>query len=151
MRFRRLIAVPMLTLAALSCSSSLEPRSNITLLVSNGTCAPGPCSAQEVFAFPSNQPNTPGGEWLIDLGTMTGPQLCVTIPISSTFTVSGPGETTTFDWNTAKPMALGAQPPAMSRFEASPSTSEFVPARGAGWSITLPGGTQAVQVPACTP
>ena len=111
MRLRRLIAIPPLMLAALSCSSSLEPTSNVTLLVTNGSCDPGPCSAERVLAFPSNQPNTPGGDWSLDLGTMTGPQLCVTIPISSTFRVIGPGETTTFVWNTAKPVSLGVWPP----------------------------------------
>lgn len=151
MHLRRSIAIPSLMLAALSCSSSLEPKSNVTLLVTNASCNPGPCSAQEVLAFPSNQPKTPGGLWSVDLGTMTGPQLCVTIPISATFVVSGPGETTTFVWNTAKPVALGAQAPSVSRVFASPSTSEFVPAAAAGWSITLPGETPAVQGTACTP
>ena len=111
MHFRRMIAISPLVLAALSCSSSLEPKSNVTLLVTNASCAPGPCMAQEVLAFPSNQPETPGGDWSLDLGTMTGPQLCVTIPISATFLVSGPGETTTFDWTTAKPVSLGVQQP----------------------------------------
>ena len=128
MHLRRLITIPSLMLAALSCSSSLEPRSNVTLLVTNGSCDPGPCSVQEVLAFPSNQPKTPGGFWSVDLGTMSGPRLCVTIPISATFVVSGPGETTKFVWNTAKPVALGVQPPSVSRILASPSTSEFVPA-----------------------
>jgi len=151
MRLRRLIAISPLMLAVVSCSSSLEPKSDVTLLVTNGSCDPGPCRAQQVLAFPSNQPNTPGGDWFVDLGTMTGPQLCVTIPISATFVVSGPGETTKFVWNTAKPVALGVEAPSESRFEASPSTSAFVPATAAGWSITLPGGGRAVQGPACTP
>ena len=151
MRLRSAIAIPLLLLAALSCSSSLEPKSGVTLLVRNGSCSPGPCSAQEVLAFPSNQPNTPGGYWLLHLGIMTGPQLCVIIPKSSTFTVSGGGETTNYDWNTAKPMSLGVKAETTDFYEASPSTSEFVPATAAGWSITLPGGAQAVQDDACTP
>jgi hypothetical protein len=150
-RLGRMIAISPLVLAALSCSSSLEPKGNVTLLVMNASCAPGPCIAQEVLAFPSNQPETPGGDWSLDLGTMTGPQLCVTIPISATFLVSGPGETTTFDWNTAKPVSLGVQQPSEARIFASPSTSAFVPATAAGWRITLPGGTQAVQGAACMP
>jgi hypothetical protein len=151
MYLRRLIAIASLIFAANSCSSSLEPRSGVRLLVTNATCAPGPCSAQEVLAFPSNQPETPGGDWSIDLGTMTGPQLCVTIPLSATFTVAGPGDVTEFVWNTAKPVSLGVRSPSDGPLQASPSTPAFVPAAAAGWSITLPGQAQPVQGAACTP
>ena len=145
-----LTAIPLLVLVAASCSSSVEPRSGVTLLIKNASCTPGPCSTQEVLAFPINQPHTPGGLWSLDLGTMAGPQLCVVIPTSSTFSVIGPAETTKFVWNTAKPMSLGVKPESASYVDASPSTSEFVPATAAGWSITLPGGAQAVQDTACT-
>jgi hypothetical protein len=61
----------------------------------------------------------------LDLGTLAGPQLCVVIPTSSTFSVIGPGETTKFVWNTAKPMSLGVKPESASYVDASPTTSEF--------------------------
>ncbi len=151
MRAGGLMAVSSFMLAVLSCASSLEPRSNVTLLVTNGTCSPGPCSAQQVLGFPSNQPDVPSGDWSLLLGTMTGTQLCVTLPISATFTVSGSDGTTKYVWNTAKSVSLGVLAPSADRFEASPSTTEFVPATASGWSITLPGGTQAVPAAACTP
>ena len=154
MRVRCVIATPLLVFAALSCSSSLEPRSGITLLVTNGSCTPGPCSSQEVLAFPSNQPNTPGGYWSVDLGTMSGPELCITLPPSATFRVigvnaDGSADTTKVIWTTAMPVTLGAQAPSASRIFASPSTSGFVPATATGWSITLPGGSQVVPGQGC--
>lgn len=150
-----LIAIAVLVFAALSCSSSLQPSASIRLLVTNGSCVPGPCSPQEVLAFPSNQPNTPGGYWSIDLGTMTGSALCVTLPESATFLVigvgsSGPSDTTKFIWTTALPVALGALAPSGSRLQASPTTSGFVPAKAAGWSVNLPGGSQVLPVQPCT-
>jgi len=137
-----------------ACSSSVEPRSGITLLVTNGTCMAGPCSSQEVLAFPSNQPNTPGGSWSLDLGTMSAPQLCITIPASATFRVislnaDGSADTTKFTWTTELPVTLGVQAPSTSRILASPSTSKFVPATAAGWNITLPGGSQVVPASTC--
>jgi hypothetical protein len=155
-RNRCVIAIPPLVFAALSCSSSLEPRGDITLLVANGSCLPGPCSSQEVLAFPSNQPNTPGGNWSLDLGTMSGPELCITFPASATFRViglndDGSADTTKLMWTTALPVTLGVQAPSASRISASPSTSGFVPAMAAGWSITLPGESQVVPGSACGP
>ena len=142
-------------LSMLSCSSSLEPRAGVTLLVTNQSCTPGPCSAQEILVFPSKQPNTPGGLWSIDLGTMTGAAMCITIPASAEFDIvgyksNGTADTTKIRWTNADGAALGAQPPSGSRFTAMPSTSEFVPATSSGWRVTLPGGTQAVAGPACT-
>lgn len=147
-----LVSASLLLLAA--CSSSVEPRSDITLLITNGTCMPGPCSSQEVLAFPSNQPNTPGGSWSLDLGTMSAPRLCITIPASATFSVTslnadGSADTTKFIWSTELPVTLGVQTPATSRILASPSTSRFVPATAAGWSITLPGSSQVVPASTC--
>jgi hypothetical protein len=142
----------LLLLAA--CSSSVAPRSGITLLVTNGTCIPGPCSSQEVLAFPGNQPNTPGGSWSLDLGTMSAHQLCITIPASATLRVigldaDGSADTTQFTWTTELSVTLGVQAPSTSRILASPSTSTFVPATAAGWSITLPGGSQVVPASTC--
>lgn len=156
MSVRHAIAIPPLLFAALSCASSVAPRGNITVLVKNSSCLPGPCTAQEVLAFPSNQPNTPGGYWSLDLGTMNGADLCVTIPASATFRVigvnaDGGADTTKFIWTTALPVALGVQAPAASRIFATPTTSGFVPAMAPGWSVTLPGGTQVVHGPSCSP
>lgn len=150
----RLIVLASLVFAALSCSSSLDPRSGTALLVVNGSCVAGLCSSQEVLAFPSNQPNTPGGYWSLDLGTMSGPELCVTIPASATFRVigvnaDGSADTTKFIWTSALPVTLGVQPPSSSRIFASPSTSGFVPATAAGWSTTLPGESQVVPGQTC--
>ncbi len=155
LRVHCVIAIPLLLLATLSCSSALEPRSGITLLVTNGTCVPGPCTSQEILAFPSNQPHTPGGYWSLDLGAMTGAELCITLPASATFLViglkaNGPADTTKFVWTTALPVSLGAQPASASRILASPSTSGFVPVRSAGWSVNLPGGSQIAPGAACT-
>ena len=115
---------------------------------------PGPCTSQEVLAFPTNQPNTPGGFWSLDLGTMSAPQLCITIPASATFRViglnaDGSADTTKFIWTTELPVTLGVQGPSASRIMASPSTSEFVPATASGWSITLPGGSRVVPAATC--
>jgi hypothetical protein len=41
--------------------------------------------------------------------------------------------------------------PSSSTIQASPSTTAFVPANAAGWSITLPTGSQAAQSSSCTP
>jgi hypothetical protein len=150
MRLQSLIAISTLVFGSLSCSSTLEPRSNVTLLVTNASCALGPCATLAVLAFPAAAGSS-GGPWSLNLGTMTGSQICITIPTSSTFTANDAGDITKTVWNTAEPMALGAEPPAANYFQASPSTSDFVPATAAGWSITLPGGTQAVPGPSCTP
>jgi hypothetical protein len=143
-----------LLFAVLSCSSSVEPRDGITLRVTNGTCMLGACSSQEVLAFPSNQPNTPGGYWSLDFGTMTGSDLCITIPTSATFRIiginpDGSADTTKLTWTTAMPITLGAQAPSASHIFASPSTPPFVPASATGWSITLPSGSQVAPGLAC--
>jgi len=103
----------------------------------------------EILAFPNNQPVTPGGYWWLDLGTMTGPEACVTIPITETFLVVGPNaDTTKYIWTNAMGLALGAQIP---EFVPVPSTSSFVPARSGGWQITLPGDSRATVSGDCTP
>ena len=149
-------ALRFLLLTALACSSSVEPRSNVRLLVTNGTCGSSSCSPLQVLAFPSNQPRTPGGLWSIDLGLITAPSACLTLPSSATFRVIGvsndgtKGDTTTFAWTTAVPLSLGAQPPSASRIFAAPTTSSFVPATAPGWSATLPGPSVS-PTQACTP
>lgn len=115
-----------------------------TLLVTNATCQSGHCDSLEILAFPSNRPRTPGGLWSIDLGLMTGPQSCVTLPPSATFRVAGPDSTgvvrsVTYTWTPALSLSLGAIAPADGRLDANPTTAEFLPASAAGWRVTLPG------------
>jgi hypothetical protein len=148
-RFQVRKAFRFLPLIALACSSTVEPHSGITLLVTNGTCGAGSCSPLEILGFPDNQPGTPGGLWSIDLGLVTGSAACVTLPLSAKFLVIGGADTTTYLWTTARPLSLGAQSPSASRIFASPSTSSFVPAAAAGWRATLPGAAQVSASPLC--
>ena len=115
-----------------------------TLLVTNATCLSGRCDSLEILAFPTDQPLTPGGYWSIDLGLMTGPQACVTLPPSATFRVTGPDSTgvvhtVTYTWTPALSLSLGAIAPGGGRLQASPTTAAFVPGSAAGWRVTLPG------------
>jgi hypothetical protein len=133
----------------------MEPRAGVTLRVTNGTCAPGPCASERVLLFPNNQPNTPGGLWSLDLGVMTASEMCFTIPESAKFLIIADNspvsaDTTTIRWTNAMPAKVGAVPLAGSGLTASPTSSEFVPAGSAGWRITLPGETQPVAETACT-
>ena len=148
-------AFPVLVFAALSCSSIDEPRSGVTLLVTNESCLAGSCDSLRVIAFPSNQPNTPGGLWSLDLGIITTSRACFTLPPTATFRVigirqDGTADTTTYTWTNTKSLSLGALPPSSSRIQAGPSTSAFVPAKAAGWRITFPTGSQATPSSACT-
>jgi len=149
-------AIASLLLAGLACTSAVEPRTGVTLLVTNGTCASGRCDALEVLAFPSDQPLTPGGYWSLDLGLLTLPQACFTFPPSATARViglhaDGTADTVTYTWTPAKSLALGVQTPSSSRIQASPSTAPFVPALAAGWRLTLPTDSLAIPAPACAP
>ena len=143
--------LPVVLLAAISCSSSLEPRSGVTLLVTNTTCRFAPCPSQHILGFPSNQLSSPGGMWSLDLGTMTTPTACLTLPNSAHFYIinAGTNDTTTITWTTALGLSLGTLQPQESRLMASPSTSEFVPASAPGWSVAFPGGTQVAPHSAC--
>ena len=134
-----------------ACSSAVELRSPVTLLVTNATCQGGRCDTLRVLGFPSNQPRTPGGMWSLDLGLISTPQMCLTVPASANFYVievrnDGTRDTTTFTWTTAQALSLGTEPPPpASRLQAIPSTSAFVPASATGWAITIPGGSEASQ------
>lgn len=112
-----------------------------TLLVSNATCASGACTAYHVLAFPVNQPETPGGYWSLDLGTLTTASACVTIPASASFTITdvSTGARTVLRWTTANGVSMGLVAAGDSRIMAAPSTGTFVPARAAGWHVALPG------------
>ena len=142
-----------LCMVAIACSSSVsvEPSQSVTLQVTNQTCSPGPCTPLQILAFPSNQPNTPGGLWSLDLGMVTGASACLTIPASATFRVTGPGATTTYTWKSAIPLSLGTLPPTEPRLQARPSTGTFIPGNASGWSVTLPGASLPTPSGACTP
>lgn len=153
---RWLRTISLIVFATISCSSSVEPRSGVTLLVTNGTCQGGHCDSLRVLGFPSNQPNTPGGLWSLELGLVTTSQECILLPPAAVFRVigvhdGGGADTTTFRWTNANSLSLGAQPPSESQIVASPSTTTFVPADAAGWQITVPGGAQPTSSSACTP
>lgn len=149
-------SVPLALCVIVSCSPAVEPRSGVTLLVTNETCQGGHCDSLRVLGFPSNQPNTPGGMWSLNLGLITVPEACFTLPPTAAFYVigahgNGTADTTTYTWTTAKSLSLGAQTPSSSQLQANPSTTAFVPASAAGWRITVPGGAQAIASSVCTP
>jgi hypothetical protein len=131
------------------------PRSGVTLRVTNGTCVMGSCDSLRVLAFPGIQPETPGGFWSLDLGFITTPEACFTLPASAKFYVitepaRSSADTTTYTWTSAIGLSLRAQAPSTPLLQASPSTTSFVPADAAGWSITLPADSKAVADSACT-
>ena len=149
-------AALLLPLLGVACSSSVAPKPRATLLVTNATCAAGHCQSLDVLAFPSEQPETPAGLWSLDLGTFSAAQLCIEIPASARFTVSGPNSngttvTTITNWNAGDGLSLGLVTPPGTRFEASPSTPEFAPATAQGWTVTLPGTAAPVPSAPCTP
>lgn len=143
-------AVLMLVAGCRETAAPQEP-GTATLLVTNATCASGTCSALRVLAFPEDQPNTPGGYWSLDLGTVTTASACLTIPSSATFTVTdaSTGAHTVLQWTAAKGVSIGLVTSGQSAIMASPSTGTFVPAHAAGWSVALPGSATPTPAPAC--
>ena len=142
---------------ALACSSTVAPRSGVTVLVTNGACQGGSCTPVQVLGFPSNGPTTPGGPWAVDLGLLTTSSNCFTFPTSATFRVIGvsnngaKADTTTYTWTTADALSLGTKPIGGTVISAVSSTNTFVPARSPGWSVALPGGSRVTPTPACQP
>src|SRR5258708_18932290 len=115
---KRLVSLSLLlfVLFVAACGNDLASpgaRAGITLLVTNSTCANGHCDSLRVLGFPSNQPNTPGGFWEVNIGLITTAQACVTFPPSAHFYViryppKSSADTTTFAWTTGMPLSLGA-------------------------------------------
>jgi len=128
------------------CSDGTGPVQSSKLLVTNTSCAAGPCLTFEVLAFPENQPMTPGGLWSLDLGGVAGASACLTIPASAAFTITdaGSGARTVVRWTTEHPVSIGFVTSSQSRLQASPSTGTFVAAHAAAWSVALPGNTAPV-------
>jgi hypothetical protein len=124
-------------------SSPIDAPRSVPVLVTNTTCTPGPCRAVRILAYPWSELHTPGGMWKIDLGTITTPTACVTIPATSAFRLieEPSGKTTVFPWTTRDSVALGWRQPGEELFSARPSTVWFVPQRARAWSVALPGDT----------
>lgn len=141
--------------ACLACNVT-EPGPNVTLLVTNGTCVKAQCDSVHVLAFPSAQPDTPGGMWSLDLGVITTPEACLLIPMHAQFRLiglhpDGTRDTTLTKWSDVAGLSLGVQPPQTAQFFALPSTEAFVPAYSRGWRVTLPGNSSPIPATTCTP
>ena len=142
---------------AFACSSTVAPRSGVTVFVTNGTCQAGSCASLQILGFPGKGPSTPGGPRAIDLGFLTTASNCFTFPPSATFRVIGVSndgsraDTTTYTWTTADGLSLGTKPIGGPVGSAVASTSAFVPARAPGWSVALPGGSSVSPTQACVP
>lgn len=134
-------------LVAFACTSATEPEPgpSVTLLVTNATCGSGQCSSFQVRGFPSNQPALPGGPLSLDLGTVSTESACLTVPSADTFWIQSRPSI----WTSRDSLSLGILEPGQFKGHASPSTSEFVPANSAGWSVTLPGGTVVTRTDVC--
>lgn len=140
-----------------ACESTAVPASSSpapTVLVLNGNCTAGHCDSVEILAFPANPPIVPAGRWSLDLGLMTGPQLCVRLPLAARFVVSAPVDgvmrSDTTVWTPSVSVALGFVAPSESHWHAGPTTGEFLPASSPGWRATLP-GSQVASDAACNP
>jgi hypothetical protein len=143
-----------LLLTMLVGCSSLEVQStNVPILVSNATCAAGPCRAIRVLAFPLNQPRTPGGSWSIELGTLATSSACFAIPPESKFLIvdATAHDTVVVRWTSRDSVALGTLAPEESRLQASPSTGYFVPQHERGWGVELPGSLDPHPAGLCSP
>jgi hypothetical protein len=138
-------------LSLFACSSGIDPQTSATLLVENTTCD-STCAPIQILGFPTNQPNTPGGMWSIEIGVLTTRSGCFTLPPSGTFRITSNGATEkTFTWTLRDPLALGSPVPPATRLQAGPSTATFVPATAAGWKVSLPSGAGLSATERCTP
>ena len=134
-------------LVVFACTSATEPEPppSVTLLVTNATCDSGQCSSFQARGFPSNQPALPGGPLSLDLGTVSTESACLTLPSADTFWIQAKPSI----WTSHDSLSLGILEPGQFPGHASPSTSEFVPANSAGWSVTLPDGTAVTPADVC--
>lgn len=139
------VVLALLVVSACTSPAEPEPPPSVALLVTNATCSSGQCSSFQVRGFPSNQPNTPGGFWSLDLGTVSTGSACLTLPPADTFWVNAVPSV----WTSHDSLSLGIVEPGSGVLLAIPSTSRFVPASSAGWSVTLPGGTAVAQADVC--
>lgn len=137
--------------SAMVVVSPTEPPPSVTLLVSNATCSSGQCTSLQIrgFPIPLNQPKVPGG-WSEDLGTVSTASTCLIMHAADSFMVIASGSTTAdtalYVWTSYDSLALGVLEPGEWPQGKIPSTGAFVPARSAGWRVTLP--TDTVVIPA---
>jgi hypothetical protein len=128
----------------------------VSLLVVNSTCVDGPCDSLRVIGFPSGGPSATVN-WMVELGTVTGPSGCLTIPPMATYgnivsSNDGQADTIVYQWTPARAMWLGAVTPSSPPPPFwSPSTQAFVPARALGWSAALPDSAGVQPAIPCTP
>jgi hypothetical protein len=141
----------LLVLSVIGCSSATAPRPPVSLFVQNGTCTPAGCDTVYVVGIPNKQPNTPGGIWVFDLGTVTGQSACLSIPPTKIFRIIAQpsGQETDIVWTTGDTLYLGLTHTPMSRTDAAPTTAGFSPAAAPGWSILFPTDSAATPTATC--
>ena len=149
-RLEKTSTLPVLLLV-FACTSPTGPGPSGTLLVTNATCSSGQCSSFQVMGFYDHEAAAAPGGVLgkMDLGTVSTEYACLILPGVDSFRVGTPTETTTYYWTSRDSLSLGIPEPGRPWGYASPSTSAFVPATSAGWSITLPGGTAVTPAEVC--
>jgi len=134
--------------------SPTEPPPPVTLLVSNATCSSGQCTSLQIrgFPIPLNQPKVPGG-WSEDLGTVSTASTCLIMHAADSFMVIASGPTTAdtalYIWTSYDSLALGVLEPGEWPQGKIPITGAFVPARSAGWRVTLPSDTVVIPADPC--
>ena len=148
-----------------ACSSSSTgptksgPFSHPTLLVTNATCTPGPCTVLRVVGYPDVRTPVLPEPYIQYLGLATGPKTCITFADSSSVLIisvpTGPGDTTKVTWTLAYSFQLAAwdsaAPPPL--FISSAPTAVLIPESQPGWAVTFPGsaGQAVAPAPPCTP
>lgn len=138
----------------LGCSIFESTDGSPTLLVHNTTCDPGPCVPLVVYAFPEDQPQTPGGPWTIEVGWAFEAFTCLELPSKKDFRVQNADTgviTTVSTWTLGDPLAIGSKFAYESSFAKAPSTATFRPSTSGGWRVTLPDGGAVLEDAACTP
>ncbi len=131
--------------ASADISDGSQAAASATIYVTNSACASAPCGPIDVLAFPSNNPNVPGGAWRFSLGRMTTPTACFSIPKHEAFYITstdmyGYGHTDSVVWTPSIRLSLAAVPPDSNQLQLSASTSGFVPSSASGWAVSFPDG-----------